>query len=119
MDLCGSSAIQGKVLAEELSQREDAKQRMFARWQSTQQRRTSIHAANGEGQAKIHKKLEEFIKKSEDYKSPLNYYPKSAKNPSSGRCSPSSAWHERRMDFVSEKPMLKVDGAPALHGWAT
>jgi hypothetical protein len=78
----------------------------------------NIHAANGEEQAKIHRKLKEFIKKPDDYKSPLNCYPKSAKNPSPGRCSPSSAWHERRMDFVSEKPALEVDGAPVLHGWA-
>jgi hypothetical protein len=74
--------------------------------------------SNEEEQAKIHRKLEELIKKSDDYKSPPNYYPKSAKNPSPGRCPPSSARCERRMDFVPEKPMLKVDGAPVLHGWA-
>jgi hypothetical protein len=78
----------------------------------------SIHTANEEEQAKVCRKLEEFIKKSDDYKSPLNYYPKSAKNPSPGRCSPSSAWRERCMDFVPEKPMLEVNGAPVLHGWA-
>jgi hypothetical protein len=77
-----------------------------------------IHTANEEEQAKVCRKLEEFIKKSDDYKSSLNYCPKSAKNPSPGRCSPSSAWRERRMDFVPEKPMLEVDGAPVLHGWA-
>jgi hypothetical protein len=32
-------------------------------------------------QAKICRKLEEFIKESDDYKSPLNYYPKDAKGP--------------------------------------
>jgi hypothetical protein len=62
--------------------------------------------------------LEEFIKKSVDYKSPLNYYPKSAKNPLPGRSSLSSAWRMRRMDFVSEKLMPEADGAPVLHGWA-
>jgi hypothetical protein len=68
------------------------------------------HTVNKEGQ--------EFIKKkSDDYKSSLNCYPKSAKNPLPGRCSPSSAWRERRMDFIPEKPMLKVDGTPILHGW--
>jgi hypothetical protein len=80
--------------------------------------RKSIHTANREEQAKIHRKLEEFIKKSDDYKSPLNYYPRSAKNPSPGRCSPSSAWRERCMDFIPEKPVLEVDGASVLHGWA-
>jgi hypothetical protein len=76
----------------------------------------NIHTVNGEGQAKIHRKLKEFIKKSDDYKSPLNYYPKSAKNPSPGRCSPSLAWRECRMDFVPEKPALEVGRAPVLHG---
>jgi hypothetical protein len=76
-----------------------------------------IHTANKEEQVKICGKLEEFIKKSDDYKSPLNYYPKGAKNPSPGRSSPSSAWRERRMDFVPEKPMPEADGAPVLHGW--
>jgi hypothetical protein len=66
-----------------------------------------IHTAN----------KEEFIKKSGDYKSSPNYYPKGAKNPSPGRSSPSSAWRERRMDFVPEKPMPEADGAPVLHGW--
>jgi hypothetical protein len=32
-------------------------------------------------QAKICRKLEEFRKESDDYKSPLNYYPKDAKGP--------------------------------------
>jgi hypothetical protein len=75
-----------------------------------------IHAANEEEQAKICTKLEEFIKFG-DYKSPLNYYPKGAENPPPGRSSPSSAWRERRMDFVPEKPMPEADGAPVLHGW--
>jgi hypothetical protein len=62
------------------------------------------HTVNKEGQ--------EFIKqKSDDYKSSLNCYPKSAKSPLPGRCSPSSAWHERLTDFVLEKPALEVDGA--------
>jgi hypothetical protein len=75
-----------------------------------------IHTANKEGQAKICKKLEEFIK-SGDYKSPLDYYPKGAKNPPPGRSSLSSVWRERCMDFVPEKPMPEADGAPILHGW--
>jgi hypothetical protein len=75
-----------------------------------------IHAANEEEQAKIHTKLEEFIK-SGGYKSSLNYHPEGAKNPPPGRSSPSSAWRERLMDFVSEKPMREADGAPVLHGW--
>jgi hypothetical protein len=49
------------------------------------------YTANEEEQAKVCRKLEEFIKKSDDYKSSLNYYPKSAKNPLLGRCSPFSA----------------------------
>jgi hypothetical protein len=49
--------------------------------------------------------------RSDDYKSSLNRYTKSAKNPPLGRCSPSSARRERRMDFVLEKPTLKVNGA--------
>jgi hypothetical protein len=65
---------------------------------------------------KICTKLEEFIE-SGDYKSPLSYYPKGAKNPPPGRSLPSSAWRERRMDFVPEKPMPEADGAPILHGW--
>jgi hypothetical protein len=52
-----------------------------------------------------------------NYKSPLNYYPKGAKNPSPGRSLLSSAWRERRMDFVLEKPMPEADEAPVLHGW--
>jgi hypothetical protein len=45
-----------------------------------------------------------FIKqKSGDYKSFLT------KCSSPWRCSPSSAWRERRMDFVPEKPVLEVD----------
>jgi hypothetical protein len=75
-----------------------------------------IHAANEEEQVKIRGKSEEFIK-SGDYKSPLNYYPKGAENPPPGRSSPSSAWRERRMDFVPKKPMPEADGAPVLHGW--
>jgi hypothetical protein len=75
-----------------------------------------IHIANKEGQVKICRKLEEFIK-SGDYKSPLNYYPKGAKNPSPGGSSPSSTWRERRVDFVPEKPTPEADGAPVLHGW--
>jgi hypothetical protein len=74
-----------------------------------------IHAANEEERAKICTKIEEFIK-SGDYKSPLIYCPKGAKNPPPGRSSPSSAWRERRMDFVPEKPMPEADGAPVLHG---
>jgi hypothetical protein len=62
------------------------------------------HTVNEEGQR--------FIKqKSDNYKSPLNYYPKSAKNPLPRRCSPSSAWRKRRIDLVPEKPALEVDGA--------
>jgi hypothetical protein len=76
-----------------------------------------IHTANKEERVKICRKLEEFIKKSGNYRSPLNYYPKGAKNPSPRRSSPSSAWRERRMDFVLEKPMLEAEGAPILHGW--
>jgi hypothetical protein len=38
-----------------------------------------IHTANEEEQAKICRKIEEFIKEPEDYKSLLNYYPKDAK----------------------------------------
>jgi hypothetical protein len=72
--------------------------------------------ANIEEQVKICRKLEEFIK-SGDYKSPLNYYPTGAKNPSPGRSSLSLAWRERRMDFVPEKPMPEADGAPVPHGW--
>jgi hypothetical protein len=75
-----------------------------------------IHTTNEEEQARICTKLEESIK-SGDYKSPLNYYPKGAKNPSPGRSSLSSAWRERRMDFVPEKPMPEADEAPVLHGW--
>jgi hypothetical protein len=75
-----------------------------------------IHTANKEGQVNICKKLEEFIK-SGDYKSPLDYYPKGTKNPPPGRSSLSSAWRERCMDFVPEKPMPEADGAPVLHGW--
>jgi hypothetical protein len=48
-----------------------------------------------------------FIKqKSDDYKSFLGRNPKSTKCSSPGRCSPSSAWRERRMDFVLEKPEM-------------
>jgi hypothetical protein len=51
-----------------------------------------------------------FIKqKSDDYKSFLGRYPKSTKCSSPWRYSPSSAWRERRMDFVPEKPVLEVD----------
>jgi hypothetical protein len=75
-----------------------------------------IHTANEEEQAKIRMKLEEFIK-SGGYKSPLNYHPKGAKNPPPGRCSPSSAWRKRRMDFVLEKPMWEAGGTPVLHDW--
>jgi hypothetical protein len=60
------------------------------------------HIANEERQV--------FIKqKSDDYKSFLGRYPKSTKCSSPRRCSPSSAWRECCMDFVSEKPALKVD----------
>jgi hypothetical protein len=38
-----------------------------------------IHIANEEEQAKICRKIEEFIKEPDDYKSLLNYYPKDAK----------------------------------------
>jgi hypothetical protein len=55
--------------------------------------------ANEEGQV--------FIKqKSDDYKSFLGRYPKSTECSSPGRCSPSLAWRERRMDFVPEKPEM-------------
>jgi hypothetical protein len=47
----------------------------------------------------------------DDYKSSLNRYAKSAKNPPPGRCSPSPTRRERRMDFVPENPALEVDGA--------
>jgi hypothetical protein len=63
--------------------------------------------------------IQVFIKqKSDDYKSFLGCYPKSTKCSSPGRCSPSSAWRERRMDFVPEKPeMLAFLGmARAPHG---
>jgi hypothetical protein len=51
-----------------------------------------------------------FIKqKSDDYKSFLGRYLKSTKCSSPWRFSPSSAWRERRMDFVPEKPALEVD----------
>jgi hypothetical protein len=72
--------------------------------------------ANEEEQAKICTKLEEFIKPG-DYKGPLNYYPEGTENPLPGRTSPSSAWRERRMDFVPEKPTPEADGAPILHDW--
>jgi hypothetical protein len=56
-----------------------------------------MHIANEERQVFIKKK-------SDDYKSFLGRYPKSSK------CSsPSSAWRERRMDFVPEKPTHEVD----------
>jgi hypothetical protein len=60
------------------------------------------HIANEERQV--------FIKqKSDSYKSFLDCYPKSTKCSSPRRCSPSSTWHERRMDFAPEKPALEVD----------
>jgi hypothetical protein len=37
-------------------------------------------------QARICGKLEEFIKESDDYKSPLNYYPKEAEGPQASPC---------------------------------
>jgi hypothetical protein len=37
-------------------------------------------------QAKICRKSEEFIKESDDYKIPLNYYPKDAKGPHASPC---------------------------------
>jgi hypothetical protein len=83
-------------------------------------------------QAKTCRKLEEFIKEPDGYKSPLNFYPKAAKGP---QASPSQnrPQEERRggcQEFLAreilafpsprrrpEKPTLKADGAPALHGW--
>jgi hypothetical protein len=44
-----------------------------------------------------------FIKyKSDDYKGSQGCYPKGVKCSSPRRCSPSSAWRERCMDFVPE-----------------
>jgi hypothetical protein len=103
-------------LREEPSHHNGVERETLARWQRHTVKK-DIHTANEEEQAKICRKLEEFIKKSDDYKSPLNYYPKGTKNPLPGRSSPSSAWRERRMDFVPEKPMPEADGAPVLHGW--
>jgi hypothetical protein len=97
-------------LREESSHHNGVKQKTFARWQKHTVKKDS-HTANKERQVFIKRKFE-------DYKSSLNYYPKSAKSPSPGRCSLSSAWRERCMDFVPEKPMLEVDGAPVLHSWA-
>jgi hypothetical protein len=51
-----------------------------------------------------------FVKqKSDNYKSSPNCYPKSAKRSLPGRCSPSSTWRERCIDFAPEKPALEVD----------
>jgi hypothetical protein len=100
---------------EELSHHNDVEQKTFARWQKHTVKR-DIHIANEEEQAKICMKLKESIKFG-DYKIPLNYYPKGAKNPSPGRSSLSSAGREHRMDFIPEKPMPEADGAPVLHSW--
>jgi hypothetical protein len=48
--------------------------------ENTQQAKTFIH------QAKICRKSEEFIKEFDDYKSPLSYYPKDAKDPRASPC---------------------------------
>jgi hypothetical protein len=51
-----------------------------------------------------------FIKReSDDYKRFLDRCPKSMNCSSPERCSPSSTWRERCMDFAPEKPALEVD----------
>jgi hypothetical protein len=66
-------AQQAISLREEPSRRNGVKRETFCAMAKAQQ-------------ARICGKLEEFIKESDDYKSPLSYYPKEAKGPQASPC---------------------------------
>jgi hypothetical protein len=71
-----------------------------------------IHIANKEEQAKICRKLEEFIKEPDDYKSLLSYYPKDAKGP---QASPrQNCPQEERQGGRQESLAREISAFPSL-----
>jgi hypothetical protein len=82
-------ARQAISLSEEPSRRNDAKRKTFCAMAKTHSQEGHSH------QAKICGKLEGFIKEPDDYKSPLSYYPKEARDPQASPCQ-SRLQEERR-----------------------
>jgi hypothetical protein len=74
--------------------------------EDTQQTKTFIQ------QAKIYRKSEEFIKESDDYKSPLNYYPKDAKGPQASPCQ--NCPQEERQGGCQESLAREILAFPGL-----
>jgi hypothetical protein len=71
-----------------------------------------IHTASNEDQVKICRRLEEFIKGSGDYKSPLNYYPKDAKGPQASLCQ--NCPQEERQGGCQESLAREISAFPSL-----